>query len=237
LIEFSQLNEVAALPKVRILLVDDHAIIRAGLRMLIQTRGEFEIAGECDNHADAVALSEKERPDIILLDLDLGRESGLDFLGQLLEVTGGKSRVILLTGDSNPEKHARAVRLGALGVVLKDRAPEVLLNAIEKVSQGEVWLERNMVATALTEIWKSQQPPKADPEADRIDSLTERECEVINLIAKGLKNQQIGDALFISESTVRRHLGSIFSKLEVADRLELLVYAVQHGIITVASRA
>jgi DNA-binding NarL/FixJ family response regulator len=226
------LSERFSLSCARILLVDDHVIIRAGLRMLIETRRGFEIVGECDNRCDALALAEEKCPDIILLDLALGEENGLDFLSELLETTKGKSRVILLTGDHDSQKHAQAVRLGALGVVLKDRAPDVLLRAIEKVSLGEVWLERNMMATALTHMWQSQQPVTLDPEAEKIASLTEREREVIELIAKGLKNQQIGDALFISEPTVRRHLGSIFAKLDISDRLGLLVYAFQHNILT-----
>jgi DNA-binding NarL/FixJ family response regulator len=228
----SHLNQVEASDTVRILLIDDHVIIRAGLRMLIETRKGYEIVGECDNSAEAVALVDTERPDIILLDLDLGEENGLDFLSEMMEVTQAKSRVILLTGDRDPQKHAHAVRLGALGVVLKDRAPEVLLRAIEKVNEGEVWLERGMVATALTGIWKCQQQAPVDSESQKIASLTEREREVIDLIAKGFKNQQIGDALFISEPTVRRHLGSIFAKLDITDRLGLLVYAFQHSIIT-----
>lgn len=226
-------NPTAAV-EARILLIDDHAIIRAGLRMLIETRQEFTIVGECDNHAEAVALATEQRPDIILLDIDLGVENGLDFLEELLEVTQGQSRVVVLTGDRDPGKHTRAVRLGALGVVLKDRAPDVLLLAIEKVVAGQVWLERNVVATALTDIWQSRQPPPANPEAAKIASLTARELEIIDLVAKGMKNQKIGEALFMSEPTVRRHLGSIFAKLEVADRLELLVYAIQHGVVTVA---
>ncbi len=222
---------------VRILLVDDHAIIRAGLRMLIETRPGFQMIGECDNHADAVALAARERPDIILLDLDLGEESGLDFLDELLKVTQAKSRVIVLTGDRDPRKHTRAVALGALGVVLKDRAPEVLLLAIEKVTKGEAWLEPHVMATALTNLWQNRQAPRADPETEKIASLTEREREVIELVAKGYKNQKIGEILFISEPTVRRHLGGIFSKLEVADRLELLVYAIEHGIVTMPNRS
>ncbi len=222
---------------VRIMLVDDHAIIRAGLRMLIETRPGFQMIGECDNHADAVALAARERPDIILLDLDLGEENGLDFLDELLKVTQGQSRVIVLTGDRDPHKHMRAVGLGALGVVLKDRAPEVLLLAIEKVTVGEAWLERHLIADSLTDIWKNRQPPRADPEAEKIASLTPREREVIELVAKGFKNQKIGETLFISEPTVRRHLGVIFSKLEVTDRLELLVYAIEHNIVVRPQRA
>lgn len=217
---------------VRILLVDDHAIIRAGLRMLIESRPGFQMIGECGNQAEALSLAQSEHPDIILLDLDLGQENGLDFLDELLKVTKGRSRVIVLTGDRDPRKHARAVRLGALGVVLKDRAPEVLLLAVEKVMGGETWLEPHIMASALNDLWKSRQPESVDPEAEKIASLTDRERQVIVLVAKGFKNQKIGETLFISEPTVRRHLGTIFAKLDVTDRLELLVYAIEHGIVT-----
>jgi len=232
----SPTNPPKAPPTVRILLVDDHAIIRAGLRMLIETHPGFQMIGECDNRADAIALATNELPDIILLDLDLGQENGLDFLGELLAVTQGRSRVIVLTGDRDPRKHARAVGLGALGVVLKDRAPEVLLLAIEKVTQGDAWLEPHVMATALTDLWKSRQAPRTDPETEKIAALTQREREVIELVAKGFKNQKIGETLFISEPTVRRHLGGIFSKLDVSDRLELLVYAIEHGVVTMQHR-
>jgi two-component system nitrate/nitrite response regulator NarL len=116
---------------------------------------------------------------------------------------------------------------GAMGVVLKEHAAEVLIKAINKVHQGEVWLDRSMMGTVLDEM---TQAPEIDPEGARIASLSDREREVIALIAEGLKNKQIAQRLFISETTVTHHLSSIFSKLDVSDRLELIIYAFRHGL-------
>jgi DNA-binding NarL/FixJ family response regulator len=130
--------------------------------------------------------------------------------------------------------HRRAITSGAVGIVLKEQASEVLLKAIARVHEGEVWVDRSMMSEVLAAFTSGR--GNADPEQEKIDSLTEREREVIDLIAKGMKNQQIADALFISESTVRRHLSSIFTKLDVTDRLELLIYTLQHGVIAPPSR-
>jgi DNA-binding NarL/FixJ family response regulator len=228
---YSEANSSNSSAGVRILLVDDHAVIRAGLRMLIENRKGFTIVGEAKNRAEAVEIATCHRPNIILLDVDLSAENGLDFLPDLLTATENQAKIILLTGVSDVDTHARAVRMGALGVVLKDSAPEVLLKAIEKVHQGEVWLERSMVATALSACAEAVMENATTPKRKRIATITEREHEVIALIGEGLRNQQIADKLFISEATVRRHLSSIFLKLEVSDRLDLVVYAFQHGII------
>ena len=214
---------------VRILLIDDHPIVRAGVRMLLEKKPGYTVVAEAECKQQAIDAAGRERPDIILLDVGLGAESGLDFLAELIKVTENQSRVLLLTASCDTETHARAVRIGALGVVTKERAPEVLLTAIDKVHNGEAWLERTVVATALTGIW--QGGAEQDPVVEKIASLTPRENDVIALIGEGLKNQQIADRLFLSEATVRRHLGSIFLKLEVSDRLDLVVFAFQHGLV------
>jgi DNA-binding NarL/FixJ family response regulator len=133
---------------IRIQLVEDHSIVRAGLRMLIESHPGLIVVGEAANGAEALALAESRQPDIILLDLGLGQESGLDLLPRLQSVAG-RARVILLTGVRDPEQHRRAVRLGAMGVVLKEEAAQVLLDAVQKVHAGEVWLDPSMVASML----------------------------------------------------------------------------------------
>jgi DNA-binding NarL/FixJ family response regulator len=137
-------------------------------------------------------------------------------------------RVLVLTGSSDPEFHRRAVCLGAIGVLSKDKPADVLVKAIEKIHAGEAWLDRTMTATVLREM--SPRNRKQDPEELKITSLTEREREVIKLVGEGLKNKQIAERLFISDITVHHHLTSIYSKLEVADRLELLIYAYRNGL-------
>ena len=212
---------------IRILLVDDHQIFLAGLRLLIEKEPDMIVVGTASNRAEALALMQ-EHPDIVLLDLDLGNESGIDFLPQLIEPEE-PPRVIIVTGVPDPELHLRAVRLGALGVVLKLDSAGSLVKAIRKVHGGEMWLNRPMISTVMTELIHAR-AKKMDSEALKIAELTVREREVIALVAEGMRNRQIGERLFISEKTVRHYLTSVFDKLGVADRLALMIYAFQHGL-------
>ena len=214
---------------IRILIVDDHAIVRAGLRMLIDQNPAMKVVGIAGNRSEALALAASEQPDMIILDILLGDEDGLTFLPELRE-TATDTRVLVLTGLRSSESQRRAMLAGAMGVVLKEHAAEVLIKAINKVHQGEVWLDRSLMGSVLDEM---SQSPEIDPEKAKIVSLTNRERQVIALIAEGLKNKQIGERLFISETTVTHHLSSIFSKLEVSDRLELVIYAFAHKLATV----
>ena len=214
---------------IKILLVDDHVIVRAGLRMLIESNKGMAVVGEAGTRADALSIAAREQPEIILLDLDMGNESGLDFLRELL-TTAARARIVMLTGVRDLEAHRRAVHLGAMGLVLKDKATEVLIKAIEKVNAGEVWLDRSLTASVLTEMSQADQIRGADPEAGKIGALTSRELEIVGLVSEGLKNKQIAERLFISEATVRNHLTSILSKLELSDRFELALYAYRHHL-------
>jgi DNA-binding NarL/FixJ family response regulator len=211
---------------IRILIIDDHAVVRAGLRMLIDQNPAMKVVGVAGNRSEALALAASEQPNMIILDILLGDEDGLTFLPELREVTRN-ARVLVLTGLRSSESQRRAIRAGAMGIVLKEHAAEVLIKAINKVHQGEVWLDRSMMGAVLDEM---TQAPEIDPEATKIASLTDREREVIALIAEGLRNKQIAQRLFISETTVTHHLSSVFSKLDVSDRLELIIYAFRHGL-------
>ncbi|HXI93651.1 MAG TPA: response regulator transcription factor [Blastocatellia bacterium] len=214
---------------IRILLVDDHAVVRAGLRLIVQSREGMTIVGEAGNRDDALSLADSEHPDIILLDLDLGGDSGMTLIADLI-AAAGEARIIILTGLRDPEAHRQAVLLGAMGIVKKEKAAEVLITAIERVHQGEAWLDPSLMAGVLTEVTRSSRGRKTDPEADKIATLTNREREVITLVGEGIKSKEIAGRLFISETTVRHHLTSIFDKLGVADRVELLIYAYRHGL-------
>jgi len=214
---------------IRILIVDDHAILRKGLRMLIEDQPGMSVIGEASNGAEAVEIATREQPEIILLDLDLGGKNGLDLLPELIS-TSNLVRVIVLTGVRDPEMHHRAVAFGAIGLVFKEQASEVLVKAIEKVNAGEAWFDRTLMATALNKMSRSKAGNKDDPEAARIASLTEREKEVVALVAQGLNRKQIAEELFISEATARNHLTSILNKIGVSDRLELAFYAYRHGL-------
>ena len=194
--------------------------------MLIDQNPAMKVIGLAGNRSEALALAASEQPNLIILDILLGDEDGLTFLPELRKAATN-ARVLVLTGMRGGESQRRAMLAGAMGVVLKDHAAEVLIKAINKVHQGEVWLDRSLMGSVLDEM---TQAPEIDPAKARIASLTDREREVIALIAVGLKNKQIGQRLFISETTVTHHLSSIFSKLGVSDRLELIIYAFRHQL-------
>lgn len=218
---------------IRILLVDDHKIIREGLRDLISSRRGMTVVGDAGSRAEAVKLAASERPDIIVLDLDLGRESGLDLIPELREAAEGAS-VIILTGLRDAEKRDRAMELGAQGVVLKEEGATELLNAIEKVARtGEYWLEAGAVRRLL-EKRQARSAERPDPEAAKIARLTEREREIIALVGEGLENKEIAERLrpVVAEATVRNNLSIIYDKLGIkGGRLGLLVYAHKHKLI------
>lgn len=214
---------------IRIMLVDDHTLVRAGLRMVIESRPGFKVVAEAANRDEALLAAHTQRPDIILLDLDLGYSSGLELIPDLL-AKSPSARILILTGVMDVEQHRQAVRMGAVGLVLKEQAVETAITAIEKVYNGEVWLDQMLIARVLQDFVRPGDALSDDPEAQKIAALKPREREVIALIGEGMKNQQIADRLNISEATVRHHLTSIFSKLEVDDRVELLIYAYRHGL-------
>ncbi|MFN0087682.1 MAG: response regulator [Blastocatellia bacterium] len=214
---------------IRILLVDDHAIVRAGLRLLIHREPGLQVIGEVSNGRDALAAVKSDAPDIVLLDLDLGDENGLDLLPLLLDMAA-PPRVIVLTGVRDQQAHRRAVSLGALGIVNKENAQGVILSAIARVHAGEAFLDPKLTASLIAQFTNSQNPKNADPEAARIASLSKRELEVVKLVGEGLKSREIAGKLFISEITVRHHLTSIFAKLEVSDRVELMLYSYKNGL-------
>ena len=197
--------------------------------MIIQSRAGMTIVGEAGNRDDALSLAASEHPNIILLDLDLGGDSGMNLITDLIAASS-EARIIILTGVRDPEVHRQAVLLGAMGIVKKEKAAEVLITAIERVHLGEAWLDPSLVAGVLAEMTLSSKGRKIDPEAEKIAALTNREREVIALVGEGIKSREIAGRLFISETTVRHHLTSIFDKLGVADRVELLIYAYRHGL-------
>ena len=215
--------------KVNIVIVDDHAVVRAGLRLLIETDRRFSVCNDVGNCRDALDAAEATQPDLIMLDINLDGDNSLLLIPKLLKAAPG-ARVLVLTGLNDAGIHAEALKAGAMGLVLKEKAAEVLLKAIEKVSQGEVWFDRTTMGSVLSEMSRGGGRTGEDPEAVKIASLTDREREVVTLIGEGLKNKHIAERLFISETTVRHHLTSVFDKLGVTDRLELVIYAYRHNL-------
>ena len=216
-------------PLIKVVLVDDHKVVRGGLQMLIENEQGIRVVGEAGSVREAADVISREQPDIVVLDLDLKDESGLDLM-PLVKAEGDGPRILVLTGVRDPDVHRQCVKLGAKGLVQKELAPEVLIKAIRKVHSGEIWFDRTMMSSVLNEVISRREGKDADPEVAKIASLTEREREVVGLVCKGMKNKQIAEHLFISDTTVRHHLTSIFSKLEVSDRLELVIYSYRHAL-------
>ncbi|MGH9853429.1 MAG: response regulator transcription factor [Blastocatellia bacterium] len=239
---------------IRILLIDDQAIVREGLRMLLESHPGIVVVGEASDCQQAVALVKQSQPDVILLDLDLGNAGGHDCLEELANLSP-ESRVLVLTGLYDLDLHQAAISRGAMGLVRKLEAAEVLVKAIKKVYAGEVWLDGALMARLLEELWRERERESSNtayssPNSERritqgaqsqtiqvspeervkMALLTDREREVVTLIGEGLRNQQIADRLCISVITVRHHLSSIFSKLGVSDRFELAIYAYRNGL-------
>ncbi len=208
---------------IRIVIVDDHKLFREALRLLLDSRSDFAVVGEARSAAELLPLVERERPDIVLLDLDLN-------LIEEIEARSEGTRVLVLTGVRDPRLHQQCVCRGAKGLVQKEHAADVLIKAVERVYAGEVWFDRGLMNDVIVDVLQQKNAKQVDPNAERIATLTPREREVVSLVCEGLRNKQIADRLFISNTTVRHHLTSIFSKLGISDRLELVIFAYRHGL-------
>jgi DNA-binding NarL/FixJ family response regulator len=216
--------------QIRIVILDNHALVRAGIILLVKNRPGMEVIGEAGNLTDGLEIISTLKPDIILLELNLTEQTSSDVISRIIKASD-LSRVILVTGMSNPLIYQQAVEDGVMGVVFKTQSPETLIKAIDKVNSGEVWLERSMIANVLSHLSRNNKPSRINSETDNINELSEREKQIVRLIGQGFKNKKISTELCISETTVRHHLTSIYSKLGVSDRLELLVYAHRYGLV------
>jgi two-component system nitrate/nitrite response regulator NarL len=216
----------AVMPPIRILLISDRGLLRAGLRTLLDSQPGMMVVAEVDCCAKALTVT-CEEPDVILLNLDL--TAGLHEVPDLLAFRKGARLLVLISGGA-PEVHHQAIRIGATGAVQKEEPPEVLVKAIEKVHAGEAWFDRSAIADVLMEMTRANGSHRNGAQVGGVTDLTKREREVVTHVAEGLKNKQIANRLFISEVTVRHHLTSIFSKLGVSDRLELMIYAFRHRL-------
>lgn len=214
---------------IRIFILDPYALIRAGLRSILEAEPGMTVVGEAGNSSEGLEMVACQKPDIILLKLNNSGDLGLDVIHRILE-TWSQTRIILLTTNDELQTCIQAVQNGVLGVVSVSLTPQVLLKAIQKVFDGEIWIEHAMMAHVLNNITIARRPAAVDPETEHIGQLSDRERQVIQLIGEGLKNKQIAAQLCISEATVRHHLTSIFNKLGVSDRLELLVFAHRSGL-------
>jgi two-component system, NarL family, nitrate/nitrite response regulator NarL len=215
---------------IRIFILDPYALIRAGLRLIIESEPDMKVVGEAGDSTTGIEMVARQKPDITLLKLNALGDPYLDVIPQLLEAWN-QTRIILMTTTDDFQTCSQAVQMGVIGVVSKTQPPKALIKAIKKVYDGEVWIERSMMAHLLKTMSPNRRPSVIDPETEKISQLSNREKEVIHLIGLGLRNKFIANQLSIGETTVRHHLTSIYDKLGVSDRLELLVFAHRSGLI------
>ncbi len=209
--------------KIRIMIADDHAIVRKGIRALLSTEPDLEVIGEAGNGAEAVALAQKLNPDVILMDLVMPKMDGIEATLQITAHQPG-ARILVLTSFAADDKVFPAIKAGALGYLLKDSGPDALLQAIHQVYRGEPSLEPSIARKVLTEL---STPPKKPLTAD---PLTERELDILKLVAQGRSNKEIAEHLVIAEMTVRTHVSNILGKLHLASRTQAALYALREGI-------
>lgn len=227
------MNEpVAGTSPVRVMIVEDHKSVTWGLERLVESAyPHMQVVGTAASCEEMLATVASLKPDLILLDLDLNGEISADALPELFSMV--KTRVLILTGARDPQLLQAAILKGAHGVIGKEKSAEILLQAIEQVSAGEVWIDRKMMGQLLEKMLvTSENSKRNDPEAARIASLTPREREIIRAIAvsHGDKSLAIAGAMHISEHTLRNHLTVIYEKLGVRNRLDLYAYAIEHGL-------
>ncbi len=210
---------------IRVLVADDHTIFREGLCKLLEAEDDIMVIGEARTGVECLALVEKLKPDVVVLDLKMPEKDGLSVLNDL----GGKdasTRTIVLTASEDERDFVEVVRRGARGVVLKQAASELLLEGIRKVHRGEMWIDQRVAAEVMRAMTR---PPGAEQQARPL--LTEREQDIVRLVTQGFRNKEIADKLSIGEQTVKNHLHNIFDKLGVSYRLELALYALHHRLV------
>jgi DNA-binding NarL/FixJ family response regulator len=216
---------------IRVALVDDQALFRAGIRMLVSSQPDLAFVGEAGNGVEGIALAAATTPDVVLMDIRMPVMDGIESTRRLLaaaaERGGRQPRVIVLTTFDLDEAAARAIRGGASGFVLKDADPEFLLAAIRTVHAGTAVI----AAAATRELFEHFDSRAASGEAPGFSDLTSREREIFALAAKGLSNAEIATTEFLSEATVKTHISRVLGKLELRDRVQLVVYAYENGLV------
>ncbi len=208
---------------IRILLADDHAVVRGGIRALLEQDQEIEVIGEADNGEEAVAIALSQYPDVILLDLMMPLKTGIEAIEEI-KANNPLARILVLTSFADDDKVFAAIKAGAMGYLLKQTTPSELFQAIRDVHNGESSLHPTIARKLIRELNRPSTLPPVD------EPLTDREVEVLILVARGLANQDIADQLVISERTVRTHVSNLLSKLHLANRTQAALYALKEGL-------
>ena len=208
---------------IQVYITDDHPIVRRGIKQLLDTEAGIEVVGEATNGREAIADMDKLKPDIILMDLVMPVMDGIEAIRQI-KAGHPSIQILVLTSFATDDKVFPAIKAGALGYLIKDTGPDELVRAIRQVHQGQLTLHPSIAQKLLKELTlTSEQPPSPDP-------LTEREVDVLKLIARGLSNQEIAETLVVSIATVYTHVSKILDKLHLASRTQAALYALREGL-------
>jgi DNA-binding NarL/FixJ family response regulator len=221
---------------IRILIADDHPIVRDGIRKLLSLEDDIEVVGEAGDGREVLERVQELDPDVLLLDLRMPNLDGLAAL-QALQQANRSTRVIVLTASEDKNEFVQAMKLGCSGIVLKQTAPDLIVKSIRKVYSGEIWLDSHTTAAVMRQFSSPLDVAQGGQTKTRERSpLSQREREIVALVAQGYKNKEMAEKMFISEQTVKNHLHNIFDKLGVSDRLELALYAIHKGLHLGAER-
>lgn len=214
---------------IRVFLVDDQAMVRAGFRMILESEADIEVVGEAEDGAGAVSGALDLKPDIVLMDVQMPNMDGLEATKQIVESQEDVlTRVLILTTFERDEYIFEALRVGASGFLLKNAPPEDLVSAVRVVAEGNALLAPSITRRIIAEF--SKRPLRSVKEID-IKDLTARELEVLRLVARGMTNAEIAGELLVSEATVKTHVSNVLTKLDVRDRIQLVVYAYENGLV------
>ena len=210
---------------IRLLIVDDHAVVRKGLSAMIESEDDLELVAEAKDGVEGVEMALQHDPDVILMDLVMPNMNGIE---AIIEIKKHKpeAHILVITSFAEDDQVFPAIKAGALGYLLKDSSPEDLLNAIREINRGEASLHPTIAHKLILELKQDKKPP----ETPSSQPLTPRELEVLGLIARGLSNQDVAEALFVSETTIRFHVSNILGKLHLANRTQAVLYALREGL-------
>jgi DNA-binding NarL/FixJ family response regulator len=217
--------------KIRVLIVDDQALVRAGFRMILESETDIEIVGEAGDGLEALEAVQEHRPDVVLMDIRMPNLDGLEATRRIVDADGEAPRVLMLTTFDLDEYVYEALRAGASGFMLKDTPPEKLVAAIHVIASGDALLSPAITKRVIEEFIRrppSSMPPERPP---KLDELTARELEVLGFMARGLSNAEIARDLFVSETTVKTHVARILMKLDLRDRVQAVVFAYESGLV------
>jgi DNA-binding NarL/FixJ family response regulator len=225
-------NEPEASGKIRVVIADDHPIVRDGLNKLLSLEDDIEVVGEACDGRDLLDKLDELAPDVVLLDLRMPNLDGLGTLQTMQHTNKTKAKVIVLTASEDKNEFVQAMKLGCCGIVLKQTSADLIVKSIRKVHGGEIWLDSHTTAAVMRQFATVGEGATgtAGGRVRERSPLSTREREIVALVAQGFKNKEMAEKMFISEQTVKNHLHNIFDKLGVSDRLELALYAIHKGL-------